>query len=94
VITFDQFRDHTNYGRALTITRRITSEECPWLKSASDKVFEIGDEVFFYYGPTFGVVNYSIGIPISQHLDRTPFHQLPFDCLAFYDDGEELGEDV
>jgi len=60
------------------ITRRLTVEDCRWFDP--NEVFEVGDIVFGYHGPTYGCISPS-GTAVSRIKGITPFIEIPHDAL-------------
>lgn len=60
----------------MTLRRDVTVAECPWL----DRDYRMGETVHRYYGHTYGCITPS-GIPVSEHIDKPPFFELPDDAV-------------
>lgn len=61
---------------AYRVTRTVTKDECRWL---GDEIFEEGQEVYRYTGPTYGCVGDGIAVTVLP--GETPFFELPYDAL-------------
>ena len=73
----------------LKLIRNVTKEECSWL----DKTFEKDDEVFQYYGCTYGCIS-NYGVACSIEKDKEPFFELPLNSvLALRDKNNRVIDD-
>ncbi|HDH31627.1 MAG TPA: hypothetical protein ENH26_02540 [Candidatus Wolfebacteria bacterium] len=54
------------------LNRKLTTEECLWLKKDLPK----GKKVFKYDGHTYGVIGLT-GVAVSDKADKIPFYEVP-----------------
>ena len=59
------------------LNRDVTQEECFWLKRDREK----GEIVYEYNGCTYGCIT-NAGIACTEEYNKTPFFELPKDCLT------------
>lgn len=65
----------------IVTTREVTREECPWLP----RDLVEGEEVFRYYGYTYGCIS-PTGVAVSlDGQDVTPFLEVPRDAIGYVD---------
>lgn len=58
-------------------TRRVTTDECPWLADIIKRDIEKGEVVYYFTKPTYGAVN---EFPAALQEDY-PFFELPWDSV-------------
>lgn len=62
----------------LTVTRTVTTDECPWLTMT----FYPGDEIFKFNGATYGCINWAKGFAACLVPGETPFFEFPLDAVG------------
>ena len=62
--------------KILTLIRKVTQEECPWL----DRDYESGETVWSYHGAVYGCIG-PAGVAVSAKAVESPFFELPSSAL-------------
>jgi hypothetical protein len=62
--------------KALTLTRTVTQQECPWL----DEDLPAGTQVWEYHGCAYGCISPS-GIAVVAKKAEAPFFEIPQDAV-------------
>ena len=60
------------------LIRDVLQSECSWLARDYTK----GEELFQYYGATYGCITPD-GVAVTEQPDQTPFFEMPLDAFDY-----------
>ena len=64
-------------AKRITLKRDVTREECDWL----DRDFKKGEEVYLFYGATYGCISGDGKACTLSASGETPFFEIPNDAI-------------